>query len=160
LILNDFCGETLATQLHLKYRRTPLRSILLVDDSRFMRIVNEKALAKAGYRVVTASDGEEALRIAHAAKPDIIVLDLLLPKLGGPEVLRALKNDPSTASIPVVVLSSLSQRNEAKLMEEGAVAYFEKSRLDLDQNAETLVEMVKNTLDGVAGLNRLKTRTL
>jgi CheY-like chemotaxis protein len=158
LILNDFCGEILATQLHLKYRRTPLRSILLVDDSRFMRIVNEKALAKAGYSVVTASEGEEALRIAHAAKPDITVLDMLLPKLGGPEVLRALKKNPSTAPIPVVVLSSLSQKNEVKLMQEGAVAYFEKSRLDLDQNAETLVEVVQTPLDRVAGINRLKTQ--
>jgi CheY-like chemotaxis protein len=126
-----------------------LRSILLVDDSRFMRIVNEKALVKAGYRVITASDGEEALQIAHAAQPDIILLDMLLPKLGGAEVLRALKKNPSTASIPVVVVSSLSQKNEVKLMQEGAVAYFEKSKLDLDQNAETLIEVVKNTLDGV-----------
>lgn len=116
-----------------------------------MRVMNEKALAKAGYRVVTASDGEEALRIAQAAKPDIIVLDMLLPKLGGPEVLRFLKTNPSTASIPVVVLSSLSQKNEAKLMQEGAVAYLEKSRLELDQNAETLLEVVRNTLDRPVG---------
>jgi CheY-like chemotaxis protein len=120
--------------------------------------MNEKALAKAGYRVMTASDGEEALRIAHAAKPDIILLDMLLPKLGGPEVLRALKNNPSTASIPVVVLSGLSQKNEGKLMQEGAVAYFEKSRLDLDQNAEALIAVVKNALDRPAGINRLKTQ--
>jgi chemosensory pili system protein ChpA (sensor histidine kinase/response regulator) len=125
-----------------------LKSILLVDDSRFMRQANEKALARAGYGVVTANDGEEALRIAHSSIPDLILLDMLLPKLGGQEVLHALRNNPVTASIPVVVLSSLPQKNAAKLMKAGATAYFEKSKLDLDQNAESLLQIVKKTIDG------------
>ena len=90
-----------------------MKSILLVDDSRFIRMANERSLARAGYSVVTASDGEEALRTARSRVPDLILLDMLLPKLGGPEVLRALRKDPVTASIPVIVLSSLPQTNEA-----------------------------------------------
>jgi CheY-like chemotaxis protein len=124
-----------------------LKSILLVDDSRFIRQANERALARAGYAVVTASDGEEALRIAHSRTPDLILLDMLLPRLGGQQVLQALRSDPVTASIPVVVLSSLPQKNADKLMKEGATAYFEKSRLDLDRNAESLLQIVKKTLD-------------
>jgi CheY-like chemotaxis protein len=124
-----------------------LKSILLVDDSKFMRRVNERALARAGYDVVTASDGEEALQIARARTPDLILLDMLLPKLGGQEVLQALRRDPFTASIPVVVLSSLPQKNAAKLIKEGATAYFEKSQFELDQNAEFLLQNVKKILD-------------
>lgn len=109
-------------------------------------MANERALARAGYKVVTASDGEEALLIAHARIPDLILLDMLLPKLGGPEVLHALRKNPLTASIPVIVLSSLPQKNEAKLMKEGATAYFEKSKMELD-HAESLLHIVKITLE-------------
>ena len=125
-----------------------LKSILLVDDSRFMRQANEKVLARAGYTVVTASDGEIALETARARIPDLILLDMLLPKLGGQEVLQALRSDPLTATIPVVVLSSLPQKNAARLLKEGATAYFEKSKVDLDRNAESLLQIVKKTLDG------------
>lgn len=59
-----------------------MKSILLVDDSKFMRMANEKALSRAGYEVVAASDGEEALRIAHTRIPDLILLDMLLPSGG------------------------------------------------------------------------------
>lgn len=126
-----------------------MKLILLVDDSRFVRMATEKALSKAGYGVVTASDGEEALRIASSKIPDLILLDMLLPRLGGVEVLQALRNNHLTASIPVIVLSSLPQKNEAKLLLEGATAYFEKSKMELDQNAESLIQIVKRTLEFV-----------
>src|SRR5205823_4089107 len=112
------------------------------------RQANERALVRAGYHVVTAGDGEEALRIAHARIPDLILLDMLLPKLGGQDVLQALRSDAATASIPVIVLSSLPEKNAAKLIKEGATAYFEKSKLDSDQNADSLLQIVKKTLDG------------
>lgn len=127
-----------------------MKSILLVDDSRFMRLANERALTKAGYSVVTAGDGVEALRIANTGIPDLILLDMLLPKLGGPEVLHALRNNPLTASIPVIVLSSLPQKNEARLVKEGATAYYEKSKMGLDRHGESLVSIVKTALDNVA----------
>jgi twitching motility two-component system response regulator PilH len=127
-----------------------MKSILLVDDSRFMRMANAKALARAGYTVVTASDGEEALLVARASLPDLVVLDMLLPKLGGLEVLLALRRSPVTASIPVIVMSSLPQKNEAKLMKAGATAYIEKSTMELDQHSESLLNIVKRTLDAVA----------
>jgi CheY-like chemotaxis protein len=114
-------------------------------------MATEKALSRAGYSVVTASDGEEALRIASSRIPDLILLDMLLPRLGGVEVLQALQKSPLTASIPVIVLSSLPQKNEAKLLTEGATAYFEKSKMELDQNAESLIHIVKRTLELVKG---------
>ncbi len=124
-----------------------MKSILLVEDSRFLRRANEITLTKAGYQVVTAADGEEALHLATTTAPDLILLDMLLPKIGGPQVLRALRNDPVTARVPVVVLSSLPQSNEQKLKGEGAVAYFEKSRLDLDNDSQALIQIVAETLE-------------
>jgi CheY-like chemotaxis protein len=104
-------------------------TILLVEDSRFLRIATERILSKAGYRVICAGDGDEALALAGSKIPDLIVLDMLLPKLSGPEVLRSLKKNDRTAHIPVVVLSSLSQNNGPKLVQEGADAFLEKSAL-------------------------------
>jgi CheY-like chemotaxis protein len=103
-------------------------TVLLVEDSKFQKLTNERMLLRAGYTVLNASDGEEALRLARESTPDIILLDMLLPKLGGREVMLALRADASTSRIPVLFFSSLSQANEAKLM-EGAAGYFAKARL-------------------------------
>ncbi len=120
--------------------------VLLVEDSTFLRLASERALMRAGYEVSTAGDGEEALLAANRKPPDVILLDMMLPKLSGPEVLKALKSNPATNSIPVIVLSSLSQRNKEKLLQEGAEAYFEKSELDLDKNSDRLAATVETVL--------------
>jgi len=83
-------------------------------------------------------------RIAANRLPDLIVLDMLLPKLSGPEVLRSLKKNVLTAHIPIVVGSSLSQKNEAKLLREGACAFVEKSLLLKDP--EPLLEVIRTVL--------------
>ena len=120
--------------------------VLLVDDSKFFRMASELALTKAGFEVSTAANGEEALQVANDKAPDIILLDMMLPKISGPEVLRALKANPATMDIPVIVLTSLSQRNEEKLLREGAAAYFGKSALELDKNSDRLVSTVETVL--------------
>jgi len=125
---------------------TPNQKVLLVEDSKFLRLTNERVLTKAGYEVCTAADGEEALSVAQAKLPDVILLDMMLPKLSGPEVLRRLKANPATADIPVIVLTSLSQKNEEKLLQEGAAAYFEKSALELDKNSDGLAATVATVL--------------
>jgi CheY-like chemotaxis protein len=108
-------------------------TILLVDDNVHLQIAFKKVLSSSGYRVELASDGEEALRLAHSVRPDVILLDMLLPKLGGVEVLRALKSDRTTATIPVIALSGLPMSNEARLRRDGAISYLQKSNLeDLD----------------------------
>jgi len=120
--------------------------VLLVEDSKFLRMANEHALSRAGYLVSTAADGEEALQVASDKLPDIILLDMLLPKMSGPEVLKALKANPATRNIPVVVVTSLSQKNEEKLIHEGAAAYFEKSTLQLDKSSDLLAATVATVL--------------
>jgi CheY-like chemotaxis protein len=109
-----------------------METILLVEDSKFLRVATERILTKAGYQVICAGDGDEALALAGSRLPDLIVLDMMLPKLSGPEVLRSLKKNDLTAHIPVVVLSSLSQNNGPKLVQEGADAFIEKGSLLAD----------------------------
>ena len=123
-----------------------MKSILLVEDSRFLRLTCQQALLKAGYNVLSAEDGEQAVQLARQHLPDLILLDMLLPKLSGPQVLEALKNTTSTADIPVIVLSGLSQMNEAKLKKQGAVAYMEKGRLEGESYSDSLVYAVKDVL--------------
>ena len=130
------------------------KTILLVEDSKFLRLASESALTRAGYEVCSAGDGEEALRMAAAKSPDLILLDMMLPKLGGPEVLQALKRNQETASIPVLVLSSLSQKNEEKLRGEGAAAYFEKSKLDIGGGCTALTRAVENVIGPVRSNTR------
>src|SRR6266567_7528525 len=105
-----------------------------------------RAGARAGYHVITAADGEEGLRLARENKPDLVILDLMLPKLPGREVLRELRSRPETASIPVMIVSSLPQSNDKRLMEEGATSYFEKAGLMLDKGADTFVQTVTRLL--------------
>jgi DNA-binding response OmpR family regulator len=121
-------------------------TILLIEDSKLLRIANARALVKAGYEVISAGDGEAGLRSAQENIPDLILLDMLLPKLTGLDVLKGLKGDARTRDIPVIVLSGLSQANEARLLKEGAAAFFEKSEKTLDNDSESLVEAVRGAL--------------
>src|SRR5579862_2856464 len=105
-----------------------MTKILLVDDSKFLRLATERALARAGYEVSVAQDGENALEIARERQPDVILLDMLLPKMSGPDVLKALKKDPTTAGIAVVVFTGLSGKNAARLEQDGASAFMEIGR--------------------------------
>jgi two-component system, cell cycle response regulator DivK len=120
--------------------------VLLVDDSRYLRMASRHILSEAGFSVVEASDGEEGLRLVWESRPDLIILDMLLPKLGGERVLQALRQDPATTRIPVIVVSSLPQSNADKLKEAGAMAYIEKSKLDVIRSGENLVRLVNAAL--------------
>ena len=120
--------------------------ILLIEDSKFQRIANERALVKAGYVVIHAGDGEEGLRIARKDIPDLVLLDMMLPKVSGLDVLRALKGDVHVKHIPVIVLSGLGQANEDKLMSEGAAAFVMKSEKLFENNSSLLIRTVESAL--------------
>jgi CheY-like chemotaxis protein len=117
------------------------RRILLAEDDRFLRKAAEATLKRKGFAVIPAADGEEALQKAQAELPDLILLDLIMPKMQGFEVLRTLKGDPRTASIPVIVLSNLGQESDIKgATEAGAQAYLIKANMAL----EDLVKRVED----------------
>jgi CheY-like chemotaxis protein len=123
-----------------------MMTVLVVEDSRLIRTTMKRVLVEAGFGVVDASDGEAALQLARNSRPDLIILDILLPKMGGELLLRSLKQDPTTVSIPVIVVSSLPQSNAEKLKDEGAIAYVEKSKLDLMTGGENLLRLVNAVL--------------
>jgi CheY-like chemotaxis protein len=122
--------------------------ILLIEDSRFQRMANGRALTKAGYDVVYAADGEEGLGAARENIPDLILLDMMLPKISGLDVLRALKGDALLKRIPVIVLSGLGQGNEAKLLKEGASAFLVKSNESFANSSFVLIQAVQSLLTG------------
>src|SRR5271170_6434744 len=124
-----------------------MRTVLLVEDSKLLRVNREHILKKAGYLVLTAVDGVEALILAYESHPDLILLDLMLPRLDGAAVLRTLKADPVTARIQVVIVTALSEKNEEKLMQEGAAAFVEKGLLlTTDEPLLYTIEKVLNAI--------------
>jgi two-component system cell cycle response regulator DivK len=118
-----------------------------VEDSKFVRVATERALTKAGYKVICAVDGEEGLRMAREHLPELVLLDVMLPKVSGPNVLKALKAEAATAAIPVMMLTSLSQKNAQALEKDGAAGFFEKSDLMLGGGPGSLVGAVQKVLN-------------
>ncbi len=118
--------------------------ILLVEDSKPIRNENQSALLKAGYEVICAEDGETALEMARTEAPELILLDMILPKVSGPEVLHRLKSDPATAHIPVVVVSSLTEKNRERLVDDGAEDYLEKGTLMPARGVNRLPQALEN----------------
>jgi twitching motility two-component system response regulator PilH len=108
------------------------KRILLVEDDRFLRKAAEATLRRHGFTVRTAADGEEALQRMQDETPDLVLLDLIMPKMQGFEVLRLMKQNPATKQIPVVVLSNLGQESDVQqALQGGAIAYLIKANLSL-----------------------------
>jgi DNA-binding response OmpR family regulator len=122
--------------------------ILLIEDSKFQRVANGRALVRAGYDVIHAGDGEQGLRSARENIPDLILLDMMLPKISGLDVLRALKGDALVKHIPVIVLSGLGQGSEAKLLKEGAAAFLMKSDESFANNSLLMIQALQSLLTG------------
>jgi DNA-binding response OmpR family regulator len=119
------------------------KKILVVEDDRFLRELVKRKLIGENFEVGEAVDGEEALRKAKEEKPDLILLDLILPSIDGFEVLARIKEDPSLASIPVIILSNLGQREEIeKGLKLGAIDYLVKAHFTPGE----IIEKVKNIL--------------
>lgn len=119
------------------------KRILLVEDDRFLRRACEASLRQRGFTVILAIDGEEGLRLARTEAPDLILLDLLMPKLPGIEVLKALKADPATEAIPILILSNSSREQDVgEVMKLGAVDYWVKANLSLKELGERIVRLL------------------
>ena len=122
--------------------------VLLIEDSRFQRMANGRALTRAGYDVVYGADGEDGLGAARENIPDLILLDIMLPKMSGLDVLRALKGDTLLKHIPVIVLSGLGQGNETNFLKEGAAAFLMKTTESFESNSLALIQALQSLLTG------------
>ena len=120
--------------------------ILIIDDSKFIAQAYSRVVMGLGYRVLIACDGKTGLFAAESCKPNLILLDMLMPDMDGLEVLRRLKRTPSTTDIPVLVTSSLSEKNSKKLIEEGAMGYFEKESMTQEKLESAISGILKKRL--------------
>ncbi len=117
--------------------------LIIEDDAALVKIYKNK-LQREGYNTIISLNGKNGLEMANAEKPDIILLDILLPKLNGREVLKKLKENSQTSSIPVLILSNLAEMDEVmKGLEEGAADYMIKS----EHSLEEVVERIKSILN-------------
>ena len=108
----------------------PTKTILLVEDDLFVRDLYVRTLEKSNYNVVTAVDGQEGIDKSKSAGPDLILLDIMLPKVNGIDVLRSIKAEKNTKSIPVFLLTNLGQEGIIReAFNIGASGYFLKARL-------------------------------
>lgn len=123
------------------------KTILLVEDSRFQKAAIERILFRAGHLVLLAGDGEEALRLARESRPDLILLDLRLPRMEGEEVLYLLKQDPGTLNIPVIIVSDLAEEDKVELKAAGAADCFQKSwLLNAEDGEDTFLAVIQRVL--------------
>ncbi len=117
--------------------------ILFVEDSGFFRKAVAQSLTSEGFQVITAGTGEEALQLAATAEPDMILLDMMLPRLDGMMVLRVLRSNTNTRNIPVIVLSSAAvDRDRDAAFKLGISHYFRKDHSPMHE----LVASIRSTL--------------
>lgn len=117
--------------------------ILLVEDEKMLADMYATKFTMDGFTIVNAYDGKEGLEAARREKPDLILLDIIMPKLDGFAVLKELKQDESTAKVPVVLLTNLGQESDVKKGKDlGADDYFVKA----NHSPQEIVELVKKKL--------------
>lgn len=119
-----------------------MRTLLIVDDEDGIRSLVRMTLDSDAYRIIEASEGRQALELAHEHHPDLVLLDVMLPDVSGIEICRELKADPLMSSTSVVMLTAKAQHNDVGEAEEaGADGYFTKpfSPIALIQKVETIL---------------------
>lgn len=120
-----------------------MKIILFIEDELALQKTFSEVLNQEGYKVMSALDGELGLRLAKQKKPDLILLDLILPKVHGFEILKELKGDEATKDIPVIVLTNLEGVGDIeKALELGATTYLVKATYSLEE----VIAKIKKTL--------------
>ena len=118
--------------------------VLLVEDDPFLSSLLKNKLAREGFEVIYAKDGDEAVELAKKGSIDLMMLDLILPKKSGFEVIAEIKRNPETQGLPIVVISNLGQEEDAeKAKELGAVGYFIKAKTSIDDLVKNVKEYIK-----------------
>jgi len=119
------------------------KTILIIEDDKFLRELIVQKLIKEGYEIAEAIDGEEGIKKIKEGKPDLVLLDLILPGIDGFEVLSRMKGDSALAPIPVIILSNLGQKEDVERgLKLGAIDYLIKAHFTPGE----IIEKVKNAL--------------
>lgn len=116
--------------------------VIVEDDAALIKVLSQK-LEQEGFAVISAVDGETGLRLIEKNKPDLVVLDIILPRKSGFEVMEAMHAAPELASIPVVVLTNLEGKQDIQRMTELGVKYFlVKAEYSLEEIAKKIKELL------------------
>jgi len=111
-----------------------MKTILIIEDESALQKTLGETLSQEGYEVLSALNGQDGLQLAQSKKPDLVLLDLILPKLHGFDVLKRMKGDPKTKAIPVIVLTNLEGIEDIeKALELGATTYLVKANYSLNE---------------------------
>jgi len=120
-----------------------MKTILFIEDESTLQKTFGDILTQDKYRMISALDGKIGLRLAKSEKPDLILLDLVLPNMHGFEVLKRLKQDPETKEIPVIILTNLEKMEDVEeAIELGAKTYLVKTQYRIEE----VMEKVKKAL--------------
>jgi CheY-like chemotaxis protein len=106
------------------------QTILVADDSEVFRVLEARILSARGYQIIHAANGAEALRKTIEDKPDLVLLDVQMPVMDGVQVLSALKKDPKTKPIPVIVVTTLGRDTDREILLEGGADGFLSKPID------------------------------
>ena len=120
--------------------------ILLVEDDPFLSSIMKNRLQKDGFEVNVAKDGDEALASIRLAKPDLVLLDLILPKKSGFELMEEIRNDPKTQAkeLPIIIISNLGQPEDVSRGHDlGAAKYFVKAKTSIDDLVQNIKDFFK-----------------
>ncbi len=118
-------------------------TILIIEDDKFLRDLMAQKLTKEGYEILEAIDGEIGIKKVREEKPDLVLLDLILPGIDGFEVLSRMKENPDLAKIPVIILSNLGQREDVERgLKMGAVDYLIKAHF----TPREIIDKIKNAI--------------
>jgi DNA-binding response OmpR family regulator len=124
------------------------KKVLLVEDDPFLSSLLKNRLLKENIQVTHATNGQEALDILKNYKPDLILLDLILPKKSGFEVMEGIRQDPQLQNAPIIIISNLGQPEDIQKGQElGALEYFIKAKTSIDD----LVSNIKGFLMSESG---------
>lgn len=119
------------------------KTILIIEDDKFLRELIAQKLIKEGYEISEAVDGEEGIKKIKEEKPNLILLDLILPGVDGFEVLSQMKEDPTLAQIPVIILSNLGQKEDVERgLKLGAIDFLIKAHFTPGE----IIEKIRNVL--------------
>lgn len=117
----------------MKIMADDVKKIMIVEDDRFLSFLMKARLEKEGFTVVQVFDGEEAINALRQERPSLVILDLIMPKVTGFEVLKMISITPQLAGLPVVIVSNLAQDSDVeKAKAYGAKEYFVKVRVSID----------------------------
>jgi len=120
------------------------KKVMLVEDDRFLSSLIKARLEKDGFGVIQAFDGEQAIQILTNDRPNLVILDLIMPKTNGFEVLKTISLTPGLSDTPVIIVSNLAQDSDIeKARQLGAKEYFVKVKISIDDLVDKIKSLVQ-----------------